>query len=311
MKIVFFGSSNFAIPSLEKLVSKECEVLCVVTQPDKNAGRHMVLTPPPVKIAAQNFGLSLFQPEALNSDGVYSRLKGFNADLFVVVSYGKIIPKKIIQLPGVFSINVHASLLPKYRGASPVNYALMNGERMTGVSIIKMNEFIDKGDILLQSDIPIKKGDDAESLSVSLAELGARSLIRAIGLIKDGKYTLTKQDDAKASYAPKLTKKDGLIDWSKSSRLIVDKVRGLVPWPGSYTFFNSKVLKVYSVEEVDYKVDKPQKYGEIIDITHDAIIVRVRDAALALNEVQPASGKRMRAAEFIIGHKLKKGDLLG
>ena len=231
MKILFFGTSSFAVASLERLISKRHEVLCVVTQPDRCAGRHMVLTPPPVKIAAQNFCLSLFQPETLNGAGVYSKLKRFNADLFVVVSYGKIIPKKIIQIPGVFSINVHASLLPKYRGASPINYAILNGEKKTGISIIKMNEFMDKGDILLQSDIPIKKSDDAESLSLSLVGLGADSLIRAIALIKSDKYVLTKQNDAKASYAPKLTKKDGLINWSENRRVVVDKVRGLVPWP--------------------------------------------------------------------------------
>lgn len=314
MKIVFFGSGNFAIPILQALLAGKYDVVCAVTQPDKRAGRHLQLTHPPVKTYCLEFNLLVFQPDNLHGDKIYDYLKRFNADLFVVVSYGRIIPKKIIDLPKIFSLNVHASLLPKYRGAAPINRAIINGEEITGVSIIKMNEFMDRGQIIMHKSLSVSDSDNAQSLSDRLAKLGKDAIIQVLDSIKNKKFSLTEQDEKYASYAPKLTKQDGLIDWKRKGKDIFNQIRGLVPWPGSYTYFNNKILKIWKVQYPDSKdcqIDSSAKFGQIVDITSDSIIIRCRDSVLAIKEVQIESGKRMSVYDFVVGHKIKKGDLLG
>ncbi|MEK6715400.1 MAG: methionyl-tRNA formyltransferase, partial [Candidatus Omnitrophota bacterium] len=302
------------IDVLERLLSAGYEICCVVTQPDRKAGRHLKVSPVPVKLFCEKHNFSLFQPEALASQETRDYLKKINADLFVVVSYGKIIPKQIIELPKIFSLNVHASLLPKYRGAAPINRAIMNAEQETGISIIKMNEFMDRGEIILQKAMKISDSDDAQTLSGSLAKLAADAIIEAIELIKNKKYTLKKQNEKEATLALKLIKEDGLIDWSKNAKDIFNQIRGLIPWPGAYTYFGVKLLKVWKAIYLDFKNDKISsllKPGEVSDITPEGISVCCKDGTLLIQEVQLASSKRMQAYIFALGHKIKSGDVLG
>ncbi|MDP1853690.1 MAG: methionyl-tRNA formyltransferase [Candidatus Omnitrophota bacterium] len=328
MEIIFFGSSNFAVSILEAIISSGYELACVVTQPDRKAGRHLKIALTPVKSYCQTHNISIFQPEDLKAEEVRGYLKKFVADLFIVVSYGKIIPKEILDLPKIFSVNIHTSLLPKYRGAAPINRAIMNGEKETGISIIRMNEFMDRGDIILQKPVALSDEFDAQSLSASLAEAAKEAIIEAIGLIKNKKYSLRKQSEQEATYASKLTKEDGVIDWGKSRKVIFNQVRGLVPWPGAYTYLSGKILKVWQAHYTDF--NKPEgsglasfsqsrnlkpgripKIGEVINITGEGIIVCCGSGFLFLKEVQPASGKRMSAYDFAMGHRIKKGDRLG
>lgn len=325
MRIVFFGSSNFAVSILEAIISSGDELACVVTQPDKKAGRHLKIALTPVKSYCQAHNIAVFQPDDLKAPEVFTCLKNLNADLFVVVSYGKIIPKKIIGLPKFFSVNIHASLLPKYRGAAPINRAILNGEKETGISIIKMDEFMDKGDIILQKPVAISDDFDAQSLSASLAVAAKEALLEAIGLIRNKKYSLRKQDAKAATYAPKLIKEDGVIDWDKDKQVIFNQVRGLAPWPGAYTYFRGKILKIWKVHYVDFNKPegsglasfsqsrnlKPGKNGGIINIAESGIVISCGGGFLVLEEVQPASGRRMPAYNFAMGHRIKKGDLLG
>lgn len=312
MKIIFFGSGNFAIPVLESIISAGYEVCGVVTQPDRKAGRHLKVVPTPVKLYCEKQNLSLFQPEALVSQEARDYLKKINADLFVVVSYGKLIPKQIIELPKVFSLNIHASLLPKYRGAAPINRAIMNDEKETGISIIKMNEFMDRGEIILQKAVKISHSDDAQTLTDSLAKLAADAIIEALDLIKNKKYTLKKQNEKESTLALKLIKEDGLIDWSKNSKALFNQIRGLIPWPGAYTYFGAKLLKVWKAIYLDFENDKLGsllKPGEVSDITDEGISVCCKDGTLLIQEVQLASSKRMPAYIFAMGHKIKIGNV--
>lgn len=314
MKIIFFGSGNFAISALERLLSAGYEICGVVTQPDRKAGRHLKVVPTPVKSYCEKHNLSLFQPEALANQEARDYLKKINADLFVVVSYGKLIPKRIIELPKIFSVNVHASLLPKYRGAAPINRAIMNAEEETGISIIKMNEFMDRGEIILQKTVKISHTDDAQTLSAALAKLAADAVIEALDLIKNKKYTLKKQNEKEATLALKLIREDGLIDWSKNSKALFNQIRGLIPWPGAYTYFGAKLLKVWKALYFDFKNDKLNsllKPGEVSDITPEGISVCCKDGTLLIQEVQLASSRRMPAYIFALGHKIKSGDVLG
>lgn len=313
MRIVFFGSGEFAISVLESLLLAGYEVACVVTQGDKQAGRNLEIRPTPIKKYALAKNIAVLEPPDLSSADVFARLKNFNADLFIVVQYGIIIPKQIIDLPKIFSLNIHASLLPKYRGAAPINWAIINGETETGISIIRMNEFMDKGDLILKQSLPINDSDDAQSLGIRLSVLAARLILEALELIKKKVYKLTAQNEIFASYIRKLSKQDGLIDWNRSSRDIFNQVRGLISWPVAYTYFNHKMLKIWKSQVFDVKnyiSDKSFKSGEVVDITPDAVVVFCLDSFLAIEEVQLESAKRMSAYSFAIGHKIKKGDFL-
>lgn len=314
MKIVFFGSGDFAVPILDALIYGGEDILAVITRPDKPSGRNLKVTATPVKARALKSNLALFQPDELLGAKVYDCLKGLNADLFVVASYGKIIPRRIIELPKIFSVNAHASLLPKYRGAAPINRAIMQGEVETGVSVIKMNEFMDKGDIILEKCLPIYEEDDASALGEKLANLAKDAIAETLNLIKNKKYTLTKQDDKNASYARKLRKEDGLIDWNRSACDIFNQVRGLVPWPGAYTYYKGEILKIWKAVYLDSKNDKlggMLKPGEISDVAPQGISVCCGNGILLVSQAQLAAGKRMTAHALALGHKIKSGDVLG
>jgi len=301
MKIVFFGSSSFAVPSL-KTLSEKYNVILVVTQPDKKTGRSLKPSATPVKTAANELGVRILESTNVNSEAVIEHLKKFDADIFVVVSFGQILKGMVLEIPRLYSINVHASLLPRYRGAAPINWAIANGEDRTGITIIRMNEGIDEGEIISKKEVSISKKDDAMSLSQRLSKEGALLLIQAIGLIEDDSITFCKQEGA-WSYAPKLEKKDGLIDWGLNAECIHNRVRAFVPWPGCFTYWDNKILKIWKtdiVKDCDLSDETP---GRVLDVGKNYILVSTGKDCIAIKELQLEGKRRMNAGEFIAGRK--------
>lgn len=308
MNIVFFGTSEFAIPSLEALVKAGQKVLAVVTQPDRKRGRNLKLSPPPTKVLAQTKGIPVFQPQDASGAESASYLKRLDADLFVVISFGQILKREILSIPKFYAINVHGSLLPKYRGAAPTNWAVMNGDNVSGVTVIKMNEKMDEGDMILKREVAIGLDDTNVTLSEKLSEAGANALVETIGLIEDGKtLKLEKQESVKATYAPKLKKEDGLIDWNMSAAKIHNRVRGLIPWPGAYTYYDGKVLKVLKTAVIA-STDEKAENGEVIEIAKErGIVVRTGSGGLVIQYLQLEGKKALDAASFIRGHRIERG----
>ena len=309
MNIIFFGTSEFAVPVLEGIIGSRHKVLAVVTQPDRKKGRFQQMAAPAVKEAALKRRLQVFQPEDLDNKEFIDKLKSLKADLFVVVSYGKILKKQILEIPLIFCVNLHGSLLPKYRGAAPINWAIINGDGVSGVTVIKMNEKMDEGEIILKKEAPIFTHDTAESLSVRLSREGSALLLEAINNIEKNNFKLEKQDNLTATYAPKLKKEDGLIDWNKDVLKVQTHIRGVSPWPGAYTYLNGKLIKICKVSV--YGMAISGKPGEILGIEKDGILVGTRSGAIVLEELQPESSRRMDVNAFLAGHKVKVGDILG
>ncbi len=308
MDIVFFGSGKFAVKSLEALAASVHKVKLVVTQPDRPKGRHLNLLPTEVKAKAHELRLNIYQPQNPNSEEALGHLKQFDADLFIVIAYGHILKKSALSLPKLYPLNVHASLLPKYRGAAPINWAIINNEKESGISIIKMKETVDTGDLLLQKKLAIEQSDNAEILEVKLEELSALSLIEALDLITKDRAKFTKQDDSLASFAPKLEKHHGLIEWNKDARDIVNQIRGLIPWPGAWTYCQGKILKIWKADVVEGGLNKP---GEVLRADKGGIILALERGALKITELQMEGGRRLDPEAFLCGHKLAVGDRLG
>lgn len=246
MRIVYFGSSEFSSKVLEGLLKANVEIVLVVTRHDRRKGRHLLISPPPVKIIAQNLGLALFQPENVNTQGVEERLKDLEPDLFIVVGYGEILKEALLEIPNLYSINVHGSVLPKYRGAAPINWALLNGETQTGITIFKMTKDMDAGDILLSESIPIYIDDNFITLSERLSRLGHELLLVALELIRTGKASFAPQEERLVSFAPKLKKADGLIDWRLTAPQLHNRIKALIPWPCCYTYLEGRLIKLWS-----------------------------------------------------------------
>lgn len=302
MNIVFFGTSKFAVPNLKKLIASNHKVLAVVTQPDRKKGRHLKLSISPIKETALKNNIRLWQPELLD-DNFINELKKLKADLFIVIAYGRILKKEVLEVPLIYSINLHASLLPKYRGAAPINWAIINGEAKTGVTIIKMNEKMDEGDIISSKEADILPEDNSFTLDEKLSEIGAKLLSETLGVIEKRKEKFIKQDSKKASYAKKLNKEDGLIDWKKSAFEIHNKVRGTLPWPGAHTIFNGKILKILETELLKEKIGKP---GEAVKAEGE-LIIGAGNGSLKILELQLEAGKKMDASSFMRGHDVSKG----
>jgi methionyl-tRNA formyltransferase len=257
-----------------------------------------------VKQAAAEHGLPVWQPAQLLEPAFLELLKNLGADLFVVIAYGKILPEELLAVPRLFSVNVHASLLPRYRGAAPINRAIMNGEKETGVSVIRLNPRMDAGDILSQEPVAIEERDTAVTLRARLAVSGAELLCRTIVAVKSGNYSLTPQDEARVTFAPKLTKTLGRIDWQSPAEKIHNYVRGLQPWPSTYTFYRESRLKILDTVVADAAAAPP---GTVISAGAEGFVVAAGDKGLLVKSVQPASGKVMAAASFIAGHALATG----
>lgn len=306
MKIVFMGTPGFAVPSLNALIESEDEVVGVVTKADKPQGRGQRIESPPIKILSQQYGIPILQPEKLRTEEFFNELRIFNPDLICVTAYGKILPKNILELPPCGCINVHASLLPKYRGAAPINWAIINGEKNTGITTMLMNEGMDTGDILLQEEMPIDEEDTGETLSEKLSHIGAELLIQTIKLLKENKLSPIPQDHSKATYASMLKKEDGLIDWSKSAQEIRNSIRGNLPWPGAYTFLEGKNLKIYKAI-VSLGQGKP---GLVIISTRGTLRVATGAGAIDIHELQIEGGRRLPTEAFLSGRKIKEGIIL-
>ncbi len=308
MKIVFFGTSEFAIPALQGLIGSGHKILAVVTQPDKKRGRNLKLSPSPIKAMALAKDIPVFQPQDASGAESANYLKKLNADLFVVISFGQILKREILFIPKLYAVNVHGSLLPKYRGAAPTNWAIINAETKSGVTIIKMNEKMDEGDIILKREIAIEAEDTNITLGEKLSEAGAQALIETIGIIENKKEVkFEKQDNANVTYAPKLKKEDGLIDWNEPAISIHNKVRGFIPWPGAYTYYEGKVLKVLKTEVV-ISSNEIARSGEVIDIVKGkGIIVRTGSEDLSIRYLQLEGKKVLDADAFVRGHRIARG----
>jgi methionyl-tRNA formyltransferase len=307
MNIVFFGTSEFALTILRKLIDSRHKVLTVVTQPDRQKGRALKVMPAPTKVLAETKGIPVYQPNNASSKDSIDRLKKLNADLFVVVAFGQILKKEVLDLPKICSVNVHGSLLPNYRGAAPTNWTIMNGEKTSGVTIIRMNERMDEGDIILKKEVTIDQEDTNITLSEKLSDLGAEALIEAVGLLESGKATFTKQDGSNATYAPKLKKEDGLIDWNEPALKIHNNVRGLLPWPGAFTRYGKSTLKILKTEMLG-TCTEAAKNGEFLGVLKGrGMAVKASDRDILVQFVQTEGKKAMDAEAFLRGHRIRAG----
>jgi methionyl-tRNA formyltransferase len=312
-RIVFMGTPEFALPSLKVLIDKGENVVCVVTQPDRAKGRGRRVLPPPVKELALQASLPVLQPEHIKNDDFHAVMREFKPDIIVLTAYGKILPGNIINLPPLGTINVHGSLLPRYRGAAPIQWALINAETETGVTIMQMDEGIDTGDILMQEKIPISAGDTAGTLSVKLAELGGAALGKALDLLRQDKLKPLKQDEKQASLAPLLKKEDGLVDWSQSAARISALIQGLDPWPTTYTTLSGKRLRLFSPEVVDNSFCQNNFPGPgiVCKADRNGLLVTTGNGCLLIKEIQPEGSRRMGFDAFISGKPIQPGTLLG
>lgn len=312
MKIVFFGTSEFGTIILEKLVQAGLSPILVVTTPDKPAGRKQELTPPPVKVVANKLGIPVFQPLTLKENAYVQTIRQAGAYLFVVAAYGKILPEEILDIPRHGTLNVHPSLLPKYRGSSPIHAALLHGDEETGVSIIELDEKMDHGPIVASSNFKIQNPKITyPELHNALAELGAELLVKTIPQWIAGNIKGVPQDDSQATFTAILKKEDGRIDWNKEARYIERQVRALYPWPGTFALFAGKNLKILKVSVLPGIPPKPGlgkvTPGTVFLTADKKLVIQCGEDALVVEELQLEGGKPMSAREFLLGHK----DFLG
>ena len=311
MRVIFMGTPDFSVPALEKL-NDEHEVLAVVTQPDKPKGRSGKLIACPVKEKALELGLKVLQPERARDEAFISEIKALNPDMIIVIAYGQILPGKILELPKYGCVNVHASLLPKYRGAAPIQWAVINGDKVSGVTTMLMNEGLDTGDILLAKEVELKYDETGGSLFERLSSIGAGLMLETITGLENGEITPIPQDDSKASKVGLLTKAMGELDFNKSSRELERLVRGLDPWPGAFTYIDGKKLSIWKCSAVETPQDTEIDYcGAVTAVGKDYIDISCREGDLRLIEVQLEGKKRMSVRDFLNGFEVKRGDKLG
>jgi len=308
MKIVFMGSPAEAAGVLNDLIESKKDIVSVVTQPDKRKGRGLKVSPSPVALVAEQYSIPLIKPQKLDEEAVKNILS-FGPDLIVVVAYGKILPKKLLDTPKYGCINLHASLLPLHRGASPIQSCLLCGDKKTGVTVMQMNEKLDEGDILLQETVAIDECDDASALSKKIFEVGTKVLLQVISDLENGNSPKkTPQDHSKAAYCKVIKKSEGLVDFSKDSMSILNKIKAFSPWPGAYTFYGGKMIKIISVEISD-DVPAKQEPGYVTKILKGkGFIVGTGDGSILIKEVQPENSKKMTAEEFLNGYRVKEGE---
>lgn len=306
MKIVFMGTPDYAVPTLKQLIIDGHDVAAVFCQPDKPVGRKQILTPPAVKVCAAEYGIPVYQPDSVRTDEVYDILVNINPDVIVVVAYGKILPERILSLAKYGCINGHASLLPKYRGASPIQWAIVCGEKETGVTAMYMDKGMDTGDILAVEKTAIKEGETADELFDRLSLITASLLSDTIKKAQNGELIPVKQNDNDATYAPIIKKEMALIDFSKPAEQIYNAVRGYNSWPVAYCFLDGKRFKIFSCEISD---NLKGQMGEIICKNGEMFVV-CGEKSLKLGEIQLEGGKRMSAADFLKGKQLPQGTVL-
>jgi len=305
MRIAFLGTAELAVPCFEAVAKMPGqEVVAVVTQPDRPKGRDLKPAPPPVKVAAERLGLPIQQPLKIRETGAIEAMKALQPDLVIVVAYGQILPKSVLEIPRLGCVNVHTSLLPRWRGAAPIQCAVLHGDRETGVTTMYMDEHMDTGDIILQRTELIRADDTSATLHDRLARLGPELLVETAMLIAEGKAPRAKQDEARATYAKKIAKEDGRIDWTRSAVDIERQVRAFNPWPSAYSQLGDLMLKIWKAEVVEGPTGNPG------DVLPDFVVVTGR-GGLRVLELQPANGKRMAVDAFLRGHPVKTGTVIG
>ena len=307
MKHIFMGTPDFAVGTLRSLAEAGHEITLVVSQPDKPKGRGHAMVPTPVKVVAEELGIPVFQPVKIRE--AKDVLEKTEADVCVVAAFGQIIPASILHMKKYGCINVHASLLPKYRGAAPIQWAVIDGEKESGVTIMQMDEGLDTGDMLAKAIVPLDEKETGGSLFDKLSEAGGRLWVEALAKLDKGEITPEKQGDSPTAYASMLDKKMGNIDWNKSAVVIERLVRGLNPWPSAYTHLDGKTLKIWACDVLPQSASKGES-GEILEVTKDAIHVQTGDGILVLREIQLAGKARMDAGAFLRGYKVVPGTVL-
>ena len=308
MRILFMGTSEFAVPALKALISHKFELIGLVTQPDRPSGRGKRLSPPPVKVIAAEHNIPVYQPEKVRKPDFVKILKRLTPDVIVVAAFGQLLPQTVLDVPPCGTINLHPSLLPKYRGAAPIQWALMNGEAETGVTLMLLDAGEDTGDIISADRVPIRDEDTAFTLTEQLAQLGADQLVRCLSdMPNEGPPSVIPQNHAEATHAPRLTKETGHIDWNRPATTIHNLVRGTAIWPGAYTFFREELrLKVIRCQPLPLTLAAQPGTLEIVD--RQKLIVATGEGTLQLLEIQPATKKVMEASDFINGYQLQTGE---
>ncbi len=307
-RIIFMGTPEFAVPSLQALLDSTDEVVAVVSQPDRPKGRGRKLAPTPVKLLAESAGIPVLQPEKVRGPDFLTSLKAYNPDIICVTAYGRILTPAVLALPPLGVINVHGSLLPKYRGAAPVQWAILNGEDEAGITIMQMDAGLDTGDMLLPGSLAINDDDTAGSMAVKLADLGGKLLVDTLKLYHQNLITPTKQDDNLASLAPLLTKEQGRIDWRQSANYISCQIRGLDPWPLAHTIYDDKWLRPFTAKVIEHAVK--EEPGTLCRADNSGLLIACGENYLLVTEIQRQGGKRMPVADYLRGRPLPAGTVL-
>lgn len=320
MNVVFMGTPDYAVSALEAIIEAGYRVTAVVTQPDKPKGRGKEIQMTPVKECAVAHGIPVFQPVRIKDAEAVETLRGFEADIFVVAAFGQILSEEILTIPKYGCVNIHASLLPKYRGAGPIQWAIINGEKITGITIIQMDKGIDTGDMLMKTEVKIESRETGDSLHDKLAQAGARLIVEALSKIESGNIVPVKQNDEESCYAKMLQKSMGRIDWNQTAQALDCLIRGLISWPGAFTFYRGKMLKIWEEEPVTEEEMRgkniPESFddtepGTVVLVEKDAFYVRAGDGILKILAVQPEGKKRMAVKDYLLGYQVKEGERLG
>ena len=308
MKLIFMGTPDFAVPCLEELIKAGHEIVGVFTQPDKPVGRKRVMTPPPVKVCAEKNGITVYQPDSVRTEESLTLMKELNPDCVVVVAYGKIIPSEMLKLPKLGFVNVHGSLLPKYRGAAPIQWSIIDGETKTGVTTMQMDDGIDTGDMLEVSETEIGENETAGELFDRLAEMGGKLIVSSLSKLEKGELTPIPQDHEKSNYAKIISKEMALIDFNMSAENVFNLIRGFNPWPIAYTIIGDKRLKVFAAEKIG---SVNGKSGEVVSSDETLTVAFGDGNGLKFTDVQLEGSKRMSATEMLKGRPIEKGTILG
>ncbi|MGM0750378.1 MAG: methionyl-tRNA formyltransferase [Bacillota bacterium] len=310
-KVIFMGTPDFSVPVLQSLLDENYDVIAVVTQPDRPVGRKRILTPPPVKIAAEKHGIPVYQPEKIKDEDELSKVLALKPDLIVTAAFGQILPNALLEAPPYGCINVHASLLPELRGGAPIHYSILQGKEKTGITIMYMVEKLDAGDIISQVEVDINERDHVGTLHDKLSVAGAALLIETIPKLLGGEITPVKQDDSKATFARNIKREQERIDWKRSGEEIYNHIRGLHPWPVAYTTLENSVMKIWWGEKVEGRSSAP---GEILRIEEDGFVVSTGNSVgIKITDLQPSGKKRMSAKDYLrgAGSHLNAGMMLG
>lgn len=308
MKVVYMGTPDFAVGALEAIVNAGHEVVLVVTQPDRQKGRGKEVQYSEVKKVALKYNLPVFQPEKIKTPEAVEELKKYEADIFVVAAFGQILSKEILEMPKYGCINIHGSLLPKYRGAAPIQWAVIDGEKVSGVTIMQMDEGLDTGDILFTKEVKLEEKETGASLFDKLAKEGADLVVEALEKISKGEVHPVKQNSEESTYAKMLTKEFGKMDWNLTAKELEQRIRGLNSWPSAYTYYHGKTWKIWEADVVEREGGIP---GEITKVEKDGFVVACKEGALRITSVQPEGKKRMSVKDYLLGHSISVGEQLG